>query len=127
MESFSFTNKPTYFKHEGDNGDTQYRKEFLEFTQQTIYDDDVVSKILDTLYLEIKEEDFFKKIVIAIKQSNIYSGLFAVMDDSSCLMVLFSYDFFHLFFNILHEFKTLADVNEKTLEACINAIEVANP
>lgn len=126
MEGFSFKNVPTYFKHEGDNGDTQYRKEFLEFTNQKEYDDDAVSLLLDALYNEIKQEDFFKKIVIAVKQSNIYCGMFAGMDDASCLMVLFSYDFFYLFYNILHEFKTIGDIREKTLEACINAIEVAN-
>ena len=52
--------------------------------------------------------------------------MFAEMDDSACLMVLFSYDFFYLFYKVLHEFKTLQHVREKTLEACINAIEVAN-
>ena len=126
MENFSFITAPTYFKYEGDNGDTQYRKEFLEFTNQSEYDDDVVTELLDKLYKEIKDEDFFTKIVIAVKQSNIYCGLFAGMEDSACLMVMFSYDFFYLFFTILYEYNTSKCVSEKTLEACINAIEVAN-
>ena len=37
MESLSFKSTPTYFKHEGDNGDTQYRKEFLEFINKDEY------------------------------------------------------------------------------------------
>ena len=126
MESLSFKSTPTYFKHEGDNGDTQYRKEFLEFINKDEYDDDYISQLLDNLYTEIKQEDFFKKIIIAVKQSNIYSGVFAQMDDSVCLMVMFSYDFFHLFYKVQHDFKALGIVRDILLEACINAIEVAN-
>ena len=112
MENFSFTTTPTYFKYEGDNGDTQYKRG-TEFTNQSEYDDDVVLELLDKLYNEIKDEDFFNKIVIAVKQSNIYCGLFAGMEDSACLMVMFSYDFFHLFYTILNEFKTSKCVVKK--------------
>ena len=126
MESLCFKEAPTYFKHEGDNGDTQYRQEFLTFIKQKEYDDDVISLLLDALYKQIKQEDFFSKIIIAVKNSNIYHGLFSEMDDSACLMLMFSYDFFYLFYNVLYEFNTLNYVREKTLDACINAIEVAN-
>lgn len=81
-----------YIDIDGDDGDTNYRKQLLEFLQLTIYDDTVSVKI-DELYELCKNKPCIKKIMPWIKTFIEQRIPFEIADKSRFLF-LFSFDFF---------------------------------
>ena len=89
-----------YIIKDGDEGDTHYRKQILEFLNLEMYNDNVSEKI-DVLYEKHKTNDIIKEIIPHVKTHLEQRWPFE-MDGKTIFLFLFSFDYFYLFslFNI---------------------------
>lgn len=84
---------------DGDDGDTNYRKQILDFLDIKIYNDDVSVKI-DELFEKHKEDIHIKKILPYMKTYLEQRWPFE-MDDKTVFLFLFSFDYFYLIYPII--------------------------
>ena len=103
----------TYIEIEGDNGDTQYRRELLKAFKLTEYVQDEIDKRIDLVY------NIFCKNINSDNSDNSDNSinlLFSIVrkrnpwpiefDAKMCIMMLFSFDYFFLFHEFLKAFLT---------------------
>jgi hypothetical protein len=92
---------------DGDDGDTNYRKQLLEFLNLTMYDDTVSVKI-DELYDLYKNNPSIQKIMPYIK-GFIEQRIPLEIGDNTRFLFLFSFDFFDCMYPIICSL-----INDKT-------------
>jgi hypothetical protein len=88
-----------YITIDGDDGDTNYRKQLLEFLHLDMYDDNVTIKI-DKLYDLYKNEVEITRIMPYIKEF-IEQRMPFEMEGKTRFLFLFSFDFFHAMYPII--------------------------
>jgi hypothetical protein len=110
-----------YIDIDGDDGDTNYRKQLLEFLQLTIYDDTVSVKI-DELYELCKNKPCIKKIMPWIKTFIEQRIPFEIADKSRFLF-LFSFDFFYAMYPVMCCIINDKTPSEKQVEFLITTIK----
>lgn len=79
---------------EGDESDTTYRKQLLEFVKLTEFSDDVNTKV-DALYDTYKDNDDLKKI-LPVLQKHLEQRWPFEMDNKTIFIFLFAFDYFYL-------------------------------
>ena len=79
---------------EGDESDTTYRKQLLEFVKLTEFSDDVNTKV-EALYDTYKDNDDLKKI-LPILQKHLEQRWPFEMDNKTIFIFLFAFDYFYL-------------------------------
>jgi len=90
--------KINYVDIDGDEGDTNYRRQLLNFLCLTMYDDTVSVKI-DELYDLHKNKPSIKKIMPWIK-TFIEQKIPLEISDNTRFLFLFSFDFFYCMYPI---------------------------
>ena len=88
-----------YIIKDGDDGDTNYRKQILEFLDLEMYNDSVPKKI-DVLYEKYKTNSIIKEIIPHVKTHLEQRWPFE-MDEKTIFLFLFSFDYFYLFYPII--------------------------
>ena len=108
---------------ESDDSDTQYRRELLKFFKLETYDDTRIGIRTDKLYYELIKEDQFLVLFNLIMNEPMLSF---VVDDgnicSACLSMLCSFNYFHLLFKSIREFKQHNIISEETFTEFRNEI-----
>jgi hypothetical protein len=89
----------TYHTIDGDDGDTQYRRQLLGFLNLQIYNDDV-SNHIDTLYDDYNDTCHLKKVFPWMKNVLEQRWPFE-MDNKTIFLFLFSFDYFYLIYPII--------------------------
>lgn len=79
---------------EGDESDTTYRKQLLEFVKLTEFSDDVNTKV-EALYDTYNDNDDLKKI-LPILQKHLEQRWPFEMDNKTIFIFLFAFDYFYL-------------------------------
>jgi hypothetical protein len=79
---------------EGDESDTTYRKQLLEFVKLTEFSDDVNTKV-EALYDTYKDNDDLKKI-LPVLQKHLEQRWPFEMDNKTIFIFLFAFDYFYL-------------------------------
>jgi len=106
---------------DGDEGDTNYRKQILSFLNLTEYGDEV-SKKIDLLHDTHKNNPSIKRIMPWVKLFLEQRWPFE-MDDKTRFLFLFSFDFFYLMFPIISTLINNSNPKEKQIEDIIHQIK----
>jgi hypothetical protein len=83
-----------YYSIDGDDSDTTYRKQLLEFVNLPEYTDNVTIKI-EHLFDTHKDNIYIKQILPVLKTS-LQQRLPFEIDDKTIFIFLFSFDYFYL-------------------------------
>src|SRR6056300_2010325 len=110
-----------YVDIDGDDGDTHYRKQLLQFLTLEMYNDDV-SKKIDNLYDLHKNKPSIKKIMPWIK-AFIEQRIPLEISDNTRFLFLFSFDFFHVMYPIVCCFINETTPTETQVNALISTIK----
>jgi len=79
--------------------DTLYRGELLSCFYMKKYDDEIIAR-MNELYDEVSQH--YKEIIELVKNTNPLSKV-RLLDDKSCFMILFSWDYFYENHQLLRE------------------------
>ena len=110
-----------YIIKDGDEGDTHYRKQILEFLNLEMYNDNVSEKI-DVLYEKHKANDIIKEIIPHVKTYLEQRWPFE-MDGKTIFLFLFSFDYFYLFYPIISSLIELKEINRTLVDELIIKIK----
>jgi len=110
-----------YYDIDGDEGDTHYRKQILEFLQLDMYDETVSVKISE-LFEKYKENDHIKKIIPYMKIYLEQRWPFE-MDETTIFLFLFSFDYFYLIYPIICNLINEIKIDNKLVDNVINKIK----
>ena len=110
-----------YIIKDGDEGDTHYRKQILEFLNLEMYNDNVSEKI-DVLYEKHKTNDIIKEIIQHVKTHLEQRWPFE-MDGKTIFLFLFSFDYFYLFYPIISSLIELKEINRTLVDELIIKIK----
>lgn len=110
-----------YIDIDGDDGDTHYRKQLLEFLTLEMYNDDV-SKKIDNLYDLHKDKPSIKKTMPWIK-TFIEQRIPLEISDNTRFLFLFSFDFFYVMYPIVCCFINETTPTETQVNALIDTIK----
>lgn len=110
-----------YVDIDGDDGDTHYRKQLLQFLTLEMYNDDV-SKKIDNLYDLYKNKPSIKKIMPWIK-AFIEQRIPLEISDNTRFLFLFSFDFFYVMYPIVCCFINETTPTETQVNALISTIK----
>jgi len=110
-----------YIIKDGDEGDTHYRKQILEFLNLEMYNDNVSEKI-DVLYEKHKTNDIIKEIIPHVKTHLEQRWPFE-MDGKTIFLFLFSFDYFYLFYPIISSLIELKEINRTLVDELIIKIK----
>jgi hypothetical protein len=110
-----------YIIKDGDEGDTHYRKQILEFLNLEMYNDNVSEKI-DVLYEKHKTNDIIKEIIPHVKTHLEQRWPFE-MDGKTIFLFLFSFDYFYLFYPIISSLIELKEINKASVDELIIKIK----
>lgn len=110
-----------YVDIDGDDGDTHYRKQLLQFLTLEMYNDDV-SKKIDNLYDLHKNKPSIKKIMPWIK-AFIEQRIPLEISDNTRFLFLFSFDFFYVMYPIVCCFINETTPTETQVNALISTIK----
>lgn len=110
-----------YIIKDGDEGDTHYRKQILQFLNLEMYNDNVSEKI-DVLYEKHKTNDIIKEIIPHVKTHLEQRWPFE-MDGKTIFLFLFSFDYFYLFYPIISSLIELKEINKASVDELIIKIK----
>lgn len=110
-----------YIIKDGDEGDTHYRKQILEFLNLEMYNDNVSEKI-DVLYEKHKTNDIIKEIIPHVK-THLEERWPFEMDGKTIFLFLFSFDYFYLFYPIISSLIELKEINRTFVDELIIKIK----
>lgn len=110
-----------YIIKDGDDGDTNYRKQILEFLDLEMYNDSVPKKI-DVLYEKYKTNSIIKEIIPHVKTHLEQRWPFE-MDEKTIFLFLFSFDYFYLFYPIISCLIDSKEVNRALVDELIIKIK----
>lgn len=110
-----------YIIKDGDEGDTNYRKQILEFLDLEMYNDSVPKKI-DVLYEKYKTNSIIKEIIPHVKTHLEQRWPFE-MDEKTIFLFLFSFDYFYLFYPIISCLIDSKEVNRALVDELIIKIK----
>ena len=110
-----------YIIKDGDDGDTNYRKQILEFLDLEMYNDSVPKKI-DVLYEKYKTNSSIKEIIPHVKTHLEQRWPFE-MDEKTIFLFLFSFDYFYLFYPIISCLIDSKEVNRALVDELIIKIK----
>lgn len=110
-----------YISIEGDEGDTAYRKQLLEFFNLKMYNDEVC-RHTDDLYELYKDKPAIKKIMPWIKLY-IEQKIPLEISDHSRFLFLFSFDFFYLMYPIVCSFIKETEPTEQDINRLLETIQ----
>jgi len=110
-----------YIIKDGDEGDTHYRKQILEFLNLEMYNDNVSEKI-DVLYEKHKANDIIKEIIPYVKTHLEQRWPFE-MDEKTIFLFLFSFDYFYLFYPIISSLIDYKEINRTLVDELIIKIK----
>ena len=110
-----------YIIKDGDDGDTNYRKQILEFLDLEMYNDSVPKKI-DVLYEKYKTNSIIKEIIPHVKTHLEQRWPFE-MDGKTIFLFLFSFDYFYLFYPIISCLIDSKEVNRALVDELIIKIK----
>lgn len=110
-----------YIIKDGDEGDTHYRKQILQFLNLEMYNDNVSEKI-DVLYEKHKTNDIIKEIIPHVKTHLEQRWPFE-MDGKTIFLFLFSFDYFYLFYPIISSLIELKEINRTLVDELIIKIK----
>lgn len=110
-----------YIDIDGDDGDTHYRKQLLQFLTLEMYNDDV-SKKIDSLYDLHKNKPSIKKTMPWIK-AFIEQRIPLEISDNTRFLFLFSFDFFYVMYPIVCCFINETTPTETQVNALISTIK----
>lgn len=110
-----------YVDIDGDDGDTHYRKQLLQFLTLEMYNDDV-SKKIDKLYDLHKNKPSMKKVMPWIK-TFIEQRIPLEISDNTRFLFLFSFDFFYVMYPIVCCFINETIPTETQVNALIDTIK----
>ena len=100
---------------DNDDSDTQYRRELLKFFILDQYDDTKIGIRTDKLYHELVKSTQFVTLFTLVLSEPMMSFIFDASEISSgCLSMLCSFNYFHMLFNSIKEFKENKIISEKT-------------
>ena len=109
----------TMFRENPDNdeSDTQYRRELLKFFKLEKYDDTRVGIRTDKLYHEIvKENQFIVLFTLVLNEPMLAFISNGAEISSACLSMLCSFNYFHLLFKAIKEFKEEHVISDATFD-----------
>lgn len=110
-----------YIIKDGDEGDTHYRKQILQFLNLEMYNDKVSEKI-DALYEKHKTNDIIKEIIPYVKNHLEQRWPFE-MDGKTIFLFLFSFDYFYLFYPIISSLIEHREINRTYIDELIIKIK----
>ena len=110
-----------YIIKDGDEGDTHYRKQILQFLNLEMYNDNVSEKI-DMLYEKHKTNDIIKEIIPYVKNHLEQRWPFE-MDGKTIFLFLFSFDYFYLFYPIISSLIELRETKRSYIDELIIKIK----
>ncbi len=110
-----------YIIKDGDEGDTNYRKQILEFLYLEMYNDSVTKKI-DVLHEKHKTNSIIKEIIPHVKTHLEQRWPFE-MDGKTIFLFLFSFDYFYLFYPIISCLIDSKEVNRALVDELIIKIK----
>ena len=110
-----------YIDKDGDEGDTHYRKQVLQFLNLEFYNDDV-HKNIDSLYEKYKENSVIINIIPHIKTDLEQRWPFE-MDQQTMFLFLFSFDYFYLFYPIISSLINDIEPNKSIIEKLVLKIK----
>ena len=110
-----------YIIKDGDEGDTNYRKQILEFLYLEMYNDSVPEKI-DVLYENHKTNSIIKEIIPHLKIHLEQRWPFEMVE-KRIFMFLFSFDYFYLFYPIISCLIDSKEVNRALVDELIIKIK----
>ena len=111
-----------YIIKDGDEGDTNYRKQILEFLYLEMYNDSVPEKI-DVLYENHKTNSIIKEIIPHLKIYLEQRWPFEMVK-KRIFMFLFSFDYFYLFYPIISCLIDSKEVNRALVDELIIKIKL---
>lgn len=109
----------TMFRENPDNdeSDTQYRRELLKFFKLEKYDDTRVGIRTDKLYHElVKDNQFMVLFTLVLNEPMLAFISNGTEISSACLSMLCSFNYFHLLFKTIKEFKEEHVISDVTFD-----------
>lgn len=117
---YNYSLELTYREIDGDSGDTKYREEFLTVLDLKKWEGDKVENSFTKLYAAIEEELRKYNLIEFVKK---HSPFPFRLSDSTTLVVLFSFENFHVFHKCLQDFYINGNFTQENVDSLKKSLE----